>query len=148
MVFTALSVQVLNHLDRELTEWISGYAEDFRAEPGAKPFVDLIKAARRQWWPSLRLLQTACSTPPVDDALPRLLSLWSDLGRAAGLDPKKERMRHERDARSHCSWIDCRYHVEGAPDVLLICKGCGDARYCGRECQRMYVFFPECLTLR
>ena len=57
-----------------------------------------------------------------------LARTWSMLGSFAGLH--LDRM---------CWSTLCRFHKTPSEMFLLVCKGCHDARYCSRECQRRYV---------
>ena len=74
----------------------------------------------------------------------KLAKDWSTFGEALGLDPAEERERHQKAARNRCSWSECQYYREKPDNVgLSTCKGCGEVRYCGRECQRKYVDCPS-----
>ncbi|VDB92129.1 unnamed protein product [Peniophora sp. CBMAI 1063] len=43
----------------------------------------------------------------------------------------------ENVQRDGCAWRECEFHgVKGVGPKLMGCKGCGEVRYCGRECQR------------
>ncbi|KAI0321553.1 hypothetical protein OF83DRAFT_1098556 [Amylostereum chailletii] len=49
----------------------------------------------------------------------------------------KAKKQFEKDKAHFCSWKDCvAYHRKKSPAVLQVCRGCGQAWYCGRECQR------------
>ncbi|VDB92121.1 unnamed protein product [Peniophora sp. CBMAI 1063] len=100
---------------------------------------DMRSRARAIWWPSLHQMQTAVARAghSAKPELKNVVGDWAALGKALGLDAVKERARFEREARSRCAWRDCRYYHEKPDEVaLLVCKRCGEARYCGRECQR------------
>lgn len=101
--------------------------------------VGMVDRARSNWWPSLNRLQIRQLRVGVGKT-PELTSLkdgWIQFGKILGLSAKKERARLEKEMRSHCAWRACKYHREKPRDVpLLACKGCGDVRYCGRECQK------------
>ncbi|KZV73037.1 hypothetical protein PENSPDRAFT_324621 [Peniophora sp. CONT] len=101
---------------------------------------DMKVAARVDWWPSLRALQTVkyrAMRTPQRKYYDRVLSAWTELGRVLGLDAEKERKRHEHEAAQRCTWFACPDH-RSTPSMgtLKACKGCGEVRYCGRECQR------------
>ncbi|KZV61528.1 hypothetical protein PENSPDRAFT_293076 [Peniophora sp. CONT] len=105
-----------------------------------KPFYDDMKSrARLVWWSSLHRIQITVlrAGPGAKPQMRKLVDDWAAFGRALGLDTAKEQARYEKDARSRCAWRDCQFHRE-KPDgvVLSACKGCGEARYCGRECQK------------
>ncbi|KZV73051.1 hypothetical protein PENSPDRAFT_325040 [Peniophora sp. CONT] len=102
----------------------------------------LKKQARADWWPSLRAMQAVRYwIPPtetyqiiVHDAAVRE---WTHLGEALGLSMELEQKRYEQEAARRCAWFACPSHrtTPNESITLLSCKGCGDARYCGRACQ-------------
>ncbi|VDB92124.1 unnamed protein product [Peniophora sp. CBMAI 1063] len=101
---------------------------------------DVTSCARSEWWPSLQRLQITIrrAGPNVNASrLKRLAKSWVAFGTALGLIIDQERTRHREAMRSRCSWVECKYHRENIGDVVLsTCKGCGEVKYCGRECQR------------
>ena len=103
--------------------------------------VDMLDQARSDWWPGLNHLQTKQIRAGVGN-VPEITTLkdsWLALGEELGLDAKKERTRHEKEVRGRCAWRDCKYHREKpAEPKLFACKGCGEVRYCGRQCQKRY----------
>ncbi|KZV77075.1 hypothetical protein PENSPDRAFT_280568 [Peniophora sp. CONT] len=102
-----------------------------------RKFVAQMKTtARIEWWPNLARLQAAHYRVREDRVLNLLVHFWSDFGVACGLDEGKERRRHRREGRAFCSWAACKYSMQKPPGKLLSCRACGEAQYCGRDCQR------------
>lgn len=71
-----------------------------------------------------------------------LLRQWESFGNACGLDAEKERKRHRREGRAFCTWAVCQWSTTKPPDgvTLKACQGCGEAQYCGHECQKRCVW--------
>ncbi|VDC07231.1 unnamed protein product [Peniophora sp. CBMAI 1063] len=96
-------------------------------------------AVRREWYPTLATLHTLpkgglSHNADRDD----FVQAWYELGMTVGLDESKEREEYERfgkRAARSCSWKECRYHTEAAPNPSRVCVGCGEVRYCGKPCQ-------------
>ena len=123
----------------------------------ARTFLSEMKTrAREIYWPSLSRLQAAhymaqgntrsLANTPTGSAeggrrLAGLLKEWEAFGTSCGLDAEKERRRHRREGRTFCSWPACKWSTVKPPDgvTLKLCQGCGEAQYCGRECQKRYV---------
>ena len=93
---------------------------------------------RETWWPALMRLRPAYSREGV-----RLLVRSAvDLGKLLGLDPREEEARHTRSLKTRCSWWVCS-HSTARNDhdfVLPTCKGCGEVRYCSRDCQKRWAY--------
>ena len=111
-----------------------------RREQPTITFIDAMKvAARVHWWPTLAHLKRAKYRG--SDGSTSMTDAWRELGLLLGFNVKQERERHEEEARNNCSWRDCprRGEVtsEGKP-ALRKCAGCGEAKYCSRECQLRY----------
>ncbi|KAI0321555.1 hypothetical protein OF83DRAFT_1098558 [Amylostereum chailletii] len=51
------------------------------------------------------------------------------------LNEVEERDQYEKDRAKFCSWSDCPFNIMRSPGSLHVCRGCGEVRYCGRECQ-------------
>ena len=88
-------------------------------------------------------LKSDCHDTYMDCKLlpPRQRMGWETEGQEGGETVER------KDSHSGCMWWGCESHREEteAPVRLLACKGCGEVRYCGRDCQRMYValFYAE-----
>ncbi|KZV71610.1 hypothetical protein PENSPDRAFT_650474 [Peniophora sp. CONT] len=100
----------------------------------------LRKALREQWYPTLLELQdgVACSEGEVRSRLMRMRLLWSASGHDLGLDEAQEKAefdRLEKLKEQTCSWKVCEYHTQLPPIAVKACKGCGQTRYCSRDCQ-------------
>ncbi|KZV62354.1 hypothetical protein PENSPDRAFT_253897 [Peniophora sp. CONT] len=137
----SLVTDIRNNLLKEIREW-SATAINIESKAckytGAPAVLSSMRSgAREDWWPSLRMLQDA----PYREGLgakghATLLRAWTDFGRLLGLEEDKEKARHEKEARTHCSWRSCVYFKTLAPHELKTCAGCSEVRYCGRECQK------------
>ncbi|KZV74158.1 hypothetical protein PENSPDRAFT_648166 [Peniophora sp. CONT] len=71
-----------------------------------------------------------------------IIDAWKVLGETVGLneDEKKAAYEQEKLRRTAdiCGWRGCAHHTEVARGIQLqVCKGCKQAWYCGRECQRL-----------
>ncbi|VDC01528.1 unnamed protein product [Peniophora sp. CBMAI 1063] len=126
--------------------------EDKRSH--ARTFLAEMKArAREIWWPSLARLQAAhyialgntksiASVPTGsgegNKRLAGLLKQWEAFGESCGLDAERERRRHRREGRTFCSYPACQWSIVKPPEsvTLKLCQGCGEAQYCGRDCQK------------
>ncbi|KZV61783.1 hypothetical protein PENSPDRAFT_658652 [Peniophora sp. CONT] len=97
--------------------------------------------AKEMWWPSFTRLQAAHYIAQGNGESKKyagLLRQWESFGNACGLDTEKERKRHRREGRAFCTWAVCQWSTVKPPDgvTLKACQGCGEAQYCGRECQK------------
>ncbi|VDC07499.1 unnamed protein product [Peniophora sp. CBMAI 1063] len=96
-------------------------------------------SVRREWYPTLVALRTLPKGHiSNDEDSQNFARLWYELGMTVGLDENKEREEYERfgkRAARSCSWRECRYHTEPAPNPPRVCVGCGEVRYCGKPCQ-------------
>lgn len=127
--------------------WSEFYAEERKEEDGissmSRAFCDELRSrARAVWWPNMDRLHSALhrtgSTATPEER--KLAEDWAVFGERLGLDATKERMRHEKEVLNRCAWRGCQYHRKKPNDLALsACKGCGEMRYCGRECQKKYV---------
>ena len=104
-------------------------------------FLESLKnGATTEWWPSLRALQTALyrsASSPKHVIFRDVARQWTALGTLLDLDEEDECRRHQREAAHRCSWYACAYHraPPGPTITLKKCAGCGENRYCSRECQ-------------
>ncbi|KZV66312.1 hypothetical protein PENSPDRAFT_95812 [Peniophora sp. CONT] len=73
--------------------------------------------------------------PPIST---RWLGLFYRFHCMAGLDPSYSKAEYENHREQICDWQRCRHSWEPATDKKLkLCRGCGVARYCGPDCQRL-----------
>ncbi|KZV61862.1 hypothetical protein PENSPDRAFT_658610 [Peniophora sp. CONT] len=96
----------------------------------------MVAGARAHWYPTLVRLREA--KDPRPKSWTALSGAWKGLGPLLGLDAKQERLRHAEEARSGCSWRNCPRRgqtVTGDRPAVKKCAGCGETRYCSRECQ-------------
>ncbi|KZV61601.1 hypothetical protein PENSPDRAFT_693269 [Peniophora sp. CONT] len=101
---------------------------------------DLKAAAPTRWYPTMKKLRDAQVPLRKRVVYRKLVDSWQMIGKDLGVDEKAEGKRFEKDKKDItklCSWTQCEYHSSPAPDDVAIkqCKGCGEARYCSRECQ-------------
>ncbi|KZV76699.1 hypothetical protein PENSPDRAFT_747573 [Peniophora sp. CONT] len=96
-------------------------------------------SVRREWYPTLAALRTLPKEGlAVDADRDEFVQAWYELGMTVDLEEDKEREEYERfgkRAAQSCSWRECRYHSEPAPNPPRVCVGCGEVRYCGKPCQ-------------
>ena len=87
-------------------------------------------SVRREWYPTLVTLRSLPKGGLSHDAdRDDFVEAWHELGMTVGLDEDKERDEYERfgkRAAQSCSWRDCRYHTEPAPNPSKVCVGCGE----------------------
>ncbi|KZV72457.1 hypothetical protein PENSPDRAFT_733519 [Peniophora sp. CONT] len=60
---------------------------------------------------------------------------WQKWGVNVGIDEKSAHAAWSKTRDRRCEWVQCRFHVQLAPSTLRECKGCGNARYCSKDCQ-------------
>lgn len=147
--FGHADVKMCDKMIDHISIWCHIYAEGFDSKTEnpnavlARTFMtEMLNRARSDWWPNLNRLQIRQLRVGVGRApeLTALKDAWIQFGKTMGLSAKKERARHEREAHNHCAWRGCKHHHEKPAGItLFMCKGCGDVRYCGRECQKRYV---------
>ena len=85
---------------------------------------------RREWYPTLVMLRTLPKEGLAHDVKrDDFIRAWYELGLTINLDEDKEREEYERfgkRAAQSCSWRECRYHTEPAPNPSRVCVGCGE----------------------
>ena len=110
-------------------------------KPLAREFLAGLRArARQEWWPCLTRLQVAHYRAKKSKLHAMLLERWTEFGSALDLEEERERKRHRKEQRVFCSWPSCEFNTKEPPSKVLLCQGCGEVQYCGKDCQRMYVF--------
>lgn len=100
---------------------------------------------RQEWYATLHVLRVNQRDSVLWQGSDRhrivkLEQAWVALGAGVSLDEAAERRDYERDAKKAamlCSWRACQYHVERPSNPLMTCKGCGQAKYCSRACQKL-----------
>ncbi|VDB87105.1 unnamed protein product [Peniophora sp. CBMAI 1063] len=134
VVLVEITGMVMRQIERDTIE-CRGQLPEYVAS------LRLRAASPSGWYPSLQRLTVAAPKieekelngyAPVSD----VIECWAKFGAFIGLDAAEERKRYERGKQDHCNWHKCRKPSDGALD-LRKCAGCGEARYCSRECQRL-----------
>ncbi|VDC02283.1 unnamed protein product [Peniophora sp. CBMAI 1063] len=94
---------------------------------------------REHWYSTLLFLRRTRARATSIREHDKVLDFWRKLGEDLGFDEAKQREEYERELRRalrRCSRKECPYHAKEPPVSLRVCKGCTDARYCSRACQR------------
>ncbi|KZV74066.1 hypothetical protein PENSPDRAFT_234920 [Peniophora sp. CONT] len=68
----------------------------------------------------------------------KVIIAWTALGDVLRLRiaDEKAAFEYEREkATLMCAWDECMYHTQRPLVTTRACKGCGEVRYCSRECQ-------------
>ncbi|VDC03325.1 unnamed protein product [Peniophora sp. CBMAI 1063] len=97
----------------------------------------LVRGAQNEWIPTLKALDTGAYRQGMPERVYKdLTNAWRSFGTAMGLNESKERKRYANERQKFCSYSPCQWSKKESDMPLLSCKGCGEARYCGKECQR------------
>ena len=113
---------------------MNGRGEDFQ-----RVQTQMRTAARDAWYATLLRLRTLSETLGKRADYRNIIDCWGALGDSLGLKEETERARYSQQGTRLCSWAACRHYFSSAPNALSTCKGCQEARYCSRDCQRRYV---------
>ena len=98
-------------------------------------FRDLLKV---EWFPTYANLVQSLPADKENARQTQVKNAWIQLGEVVGLDLEREYTELKRDARRKetcCAWKDCQWHRVPPPSPPRVCKGCGEVRYCSKECQ-------------
>jgi hypothetical protein len=141
-----------------------------KPKPGAslKPKTQAQKAlthslqtrVQKVWYPAFKALRDTCpadADPGLHEEYSAVLEAWLNFGHALDLELQSEEERYFKEVaerqkvdREYCAWEQCAFHLY-KPDVpLRTCGGCGQARYCSKQCQAKCVSpnpFFNCLCL-
>ncbi|KZV65130.1 hypothetical protein PENSPDRAFT_690127 [Peniophora sp. CONT] len=93
-------------------------------------------AAGKSWYDDLCTLRSHRDRLSDIPDYQVLVKSWLLLGKALGLEETTERDQRGAQSKHLCSWVQCRFHVEPSPTQMSACAGCGDVKYCSRDCQR------------
>ncbi|KZV75685.1 hypothetical protein PENSPDRAFT_748335 [Peniophora sp. CONT] len=99
---------------------------------------DYQRALRQEWLPVLDAFDKLAvpADPKAAHAMKLVRQGWRNLGKiGAGLIEEKEREECAKRADKLCSWRECRWHTAQPPNPAKTCQGCGQARYCSKQCQ-------------
>ena len=78
----------------------------------------------------------------VEEEAPSIASRWLGLFYKfhcmTGLQPGHARKLYDAQREYICDWQRCRHNWDPATGKKLrVCRGCGDSRYCGPDCQKL-----------
>lgn len=113
-------------------------AEGPRSDHKSDLHAALHGALKAAWFPTYTELVNGVQAEDKSSEQAKLQQSWTRLGEIIGLSVERERIAYEREARRKatcCAWKDCRWHRTPPPLPPRVCKGCGEARYCSKECQ-------------
>ena len=114
-----------------------------QARGGRGELVDsMTRALQAHWYPTIRDLNAAEASDIYHAASPKVvepLKRWIELGRTLGLELEQQKELYDRRMAQMCAWRDCQYHQTKPPTPTRVCAGCGEVRYCSRECQKRRV---------
>lgn len=94
------------------------------------------------YWHVMDRVIQGVSTPTTQSVQQKsaLTQCWRRLGDALQLDSRRA-PRHIEDSvpvvQTFCAWPLCLYHKQKPPTILKACAGCGEVRYCSKQCQSM-----------
>jgi hypothetical protein len=130
-----------------------------RTNPDPK-FVELQETLYEVWGPAFKALRDAPDNPEFPNGRKTVLKSWLELGVAAELNgvkldfdkdntfelygpPDSATPSHLKQlpGRVFCAWPDCQHHFQDPGSSLRKCAGCGETRYCSRECQLRCAFW-------
>ena len=94
--------------------------------------------SRERWYAALATFRNTRYTLADKPDYQAIVDAWVRLGAELGFEETRERDRVETERARKCSWVGCVYHKLPFSKPLSVCKGCGDVRYCSRDCQRRY----------
>ena len=100
---------------------------------------------RRTWLHTLDEIRAAPVTHSQMELKELLIEMWIEHGDVFDLDETTERRRQKPRASEPdppllpCSWSLCLCAEYEATHVMYICKGCSEALYCSKKCQKKYV---------
>ena len=134
----------LSPLMPPLTQAAALWIKIIECASSERVLLGLRSAAKDIWYLKLKALRTA-SFPlkglQSSEHCQTIIRCWIKLGEALGLSESVERLRHDAQRARLCSWALCAHHKTPAEQALSLCKGCGEVRYCSRECQRRWVIW-------
>ena len=100
---------------------------------------DMRRAAldQERWYIVLHALRSAPVRPRCAPLRTRLIDSWKGFGQTLNL-PSEESMQAALRARQayFCHDPQCLHNVTATGITLKKCRGCGEAYYCSRDCQR------------
>lgn len=92
--------------------------------------------ANGAWYADMHALRSLRGKYSGNPHYEGLVQSWTKFGKAFGLEETTERDKHEAANKHICSWSGCSFHTQPSTTQLSTCAGCGERRYCSRECQK------------
>ncbi|KZV71544.1 hypothetical protein PENSPDRAFT_751647, partial [Peniophora sp. CONT] len=87
-------------------------------------------------WLRLDQLQRQFRGTTSAPAVQSIVDVWTDWTKAADIDPVEARANADTVKARRCSWGYCPQQGKLAKRPLPACRGCGEARYCSKNCQK------------
>ncbi|KZV76115.1 hypothetical protein PENSPDRAFT_646659 [Peniophora sp. CONT] len=99
--------------------------------------IDELCASKASWYALLfRLHRYPRATLDTSAALRMVVQSWMQLGLALAFFTSSGNNDAAALRARLCFWSRCEFHQRPSPKPLSVCKGCHDAWYCSKTCQR------------
>ncbi|KZV74106.1 hypothetical protein PENSPDRAFT_682281 [Peniophora sp. CONT] len=129
---------ILNNIISVYT-FIAGGAQARGNERDVDLLEAILQSVKAEWYPTIQSLRRlALRDSSAAEKSEMILEDWLRIGHTLGLQEKAEQRVYAREMKrvvQLCAWIECDFHEKKPPNATRACAGCGEVRYCSRECQ-------------